>query len=219
MYPRTFMTMIIVLFFLLAIVGGGLYVWRSLFRQEAEIENLEPEANETSTIAQPEPDVKIPDAGFQVLGATDELDKVEAGANDSRFTAYDVEVPQGWEISKDTKDNLEALRLTKNNHSLQITQFEIENKYCEFESEAVSPQPQVSFSQYSMLIGNDLNLYRRGWDEEEQEETQEFIYCEKRDEGFFMPTKYGYITSTTPWPADENILLEIDEMIQSLQER
>ena len=56
-------------------------------------------------------------------------------------------------------------------------------------------------------------------DEEEQEETQEFIYCEKRDEGFFMPTKYGYITSTTPWPADENILLEIDEMIQSLQER
>jgi len=222
MYPRPFVTMMVALFFIFALIGTGLYLIQGLFKREKPVENVEVQPNVLrdttySEEVQPEPGVNIPNIDMNVLGVTDGRQIVQAGKNQENYSSYTITTPTGWELSRGEEQNTDKLSLSKNDYVVQITQFATERTYCEFELQVIAPNPQTKFSHSAMFMGNDLNLYRRGWTQEEGEVSQEYVICEKTNDGFFFPTKYGYITATTPWPTDENIMTEIDEMLSTLQ--
>jgi hypothetical protein len=140
---------------------------------------------------------------------------VSAGMQTDFYSPYTIRVAPGWGAThvSNPAGPLDMLTLAKGDYSLLVTQGGGDSALCIFGG-APTPIGEAHFwTEFPggvEIAGGYAPFMRATIDG-----LTHFV-CEKKGEEFSQLTSFGYITYTTPNPADPAILAEMDGMVASL---
>lgn len=199
--------MSLVLFFGLALLGGGYYfgIKNNTMVAPSPTPTTTAVTNPTETLPSPTP-------------ASQNTKTVKAGlAGDATaFKPYNIELPSGWTDARETTlaVGIDKLTLTKNGYSVTIYQAPMGGGGCIYKGDAPNEMAQL-YTDFADINGKS-GQYRRSWT---QNAGQSITYtiCQKSESGSYNNmTIFGSINVVSPNPANTTILNEIDGMIASL---
>lgn len=145
--------------------------------------------------------------------------KIDGGA--ILHQLYTIDILPGWETKRNhTDDSNDTLVIQKGSYTLTVKQVNSGGGICSFPDSEVEEGPfvnQIPKDTYTDLKGTQGEMYRRV--DTSTEAKGSFEICDKRQDTYQTPTRYGMILYETPVEPDEITLQNMDMMVTSLRNK
>lgn len=201
------------------IAGGAFYLGRSMNTQPSNVQPIQT-PQELSLSASPS--LSAPTSTLTPIVKSKKT--VQAGLSAKsglNFTAYTIEVPEGWTVNdeRDEKVPSDRLTITKGFYEVRIFQGATGGAMCLYPADPSFEGPQSVFDTFVNITSVDgVSLRRSGTDKVGPDGRRGFTVCQKASDGTFQqPTVFGHTSIMGPNAYDKLILEEIDAMIASLK--
>jgi hypothetical protein len=217
--------MIISIVLVIILLGGGAYLLgkSGSFSGQSSV----PQQNVIQSKIQTTPTSTPMPTGSQVaptnttVPATS-ITKVNAGGFGS-FPKYTIIIPQGWQQEVKTNNFQNLLTITNGNgqYQLQINQTSMDNGLCSYPGVTPEPGSQQYTTFVSLAINGDSNYYRRSKSQipYPNGEDQYAICQENSASSYSFVTTFGSMLYMAPTNPEQQILLQMDQMVQSMQKQ
>lgn len=209
----TFGKVILILFVVVILIGGGIYLGTKLNKPTAPTQN--PVQNQTITQAPTAaPTTPVNPSPAQAQG---NLQTINAGGFGS-FPKYTISIPSDWQQELTVNNSQNLLTISKGQYQIQINQTAMGNGQCSYPGTTPAPMSQ-QYTAYVVLSGNgDAAFYRRSKSQIPYPNGEDqYEICQKNPDGTYsFVTTYGAITYMSPTNADSTALTQMDNIFESV---
>lgn len=217
--------MIISIVLVIILLGGGAYLLgKSGFSSGQD--SMPQQQVTTSTIQVTPTSTPIPTtsqaAPTTATIPTTPVTKINAGGFGS-FPKYTIIIPQGWQQEVTTNNFQNLLTITNGNdqYQLQINQASMDNGLCSYPGATPEPGSQQYTAFVPLAINGDSTYYRRSKSQipYPNGEDQYWICQENSASSYSFVTTFGSILYMAPTNPEQQTLLQMDQMVQSIQKQ
>lgn len=202
----------IAIIIIVVLVGGGMLLGKSMNKPaQTNEEPVEEEVGQTTDTNETQTKLPVnPEPTNQEFITF----KGGLGGDATSFKQYSFQASKDWTQNIETTEVTDKLTLTNGEYSISIYQAPMGGSMCIYPGEEEGNFKQM-YEKYKEITGKNGEVYRRSWDENADNVT--YTFCQKSDGTFGTFTTFGGVTATSPNPADEKMLTEIDAIISSLE--
>ena len=204
-----FVLPIISVLLLLAVVGGLAFY----FGQKSTVSL---QINPTPTPTQNNIKQTTPTQAQQNIQTNPNADTTIEAGGVLVFSPYSLKVPSDWTSQKETTQNSDMLTLSKAGYKIVIYQAAGGGGGCTYPGDPAQQMAQ-NFASFVEITNTNGFVFRRG----PNGTPGGFTVCQKNasDGSFGFPTNFGNITITTPTPANNVTIAEVDAILASINKK
>ena len=205
----------LVLIVLAVLIGGGIYIGLKLNKPSSSTQTQsvrQPAPVQTSPVQNP-----ISPTANPTLPATQTISVGGFGS----FPKYTITIPAGWQQERTTNNSQDLLTLSNGQYQIQINQTNMGNGECSYPGVTPAPMSQQYTTFVSLSYNGDVNFYRRSKSQIPYPNGEDqYAICQKNSSGTYsFVTTLGSILYMAPVTPDNTMLLQMDQMILSIQKQ